>query len=99
MPSWAAHPRKADLKNVGIVGNVKFDYAQVMKVAPVYQTWHASHVEEQCDPLPLTEVAPELDPGHDKHRKISRVMELVKGFFFQSPHRTSTAWRFNQFPA
>ncbi len=58
MPSWAAHPRKADLKNVGIVGNVKFDYAQVMKVAPVYQTWHASHVEEQCDPLPLTEVAP-----------------------------------------
>ncbi|ACA11334.1 hypothetical protein LZ757_10365 [Xylella fastidiosa subsp. morus] len=89
MPSWAAHPRKADLKNVGIVGNVKFDYAQVMKVAPVYQTWHASHVEEQCDPLPLTEVAPELDPGHDKHRKISRVMELVKGFF--SNHHTEQA--------
>ncbi|HHW4680837.1 MAG TPA: hypothetical protein ACQGQX_05020, partial [Xylella taiwanensis] len=81
MPAWAVHPRKTDLKNLGIVGNVKFDYARVLKVEPVYQTWHASHVEERCDSSSLAEFSPDLVSGPDKHRKISRIMELVKDLF------------------
>ncbi|AXI82762.1 hypothetical protein FUT69_05015 [Xylella taiwanensis] len=86
MPSWAVHPRKTDLKNLGIVGNVKFDYARVLKVEPVYQTWHASHVEEQCDSSSLAEFSPDLVSGPESHRKISRIMELVKDLF--GHHRT-----------
>lgn len=30
--------------------NVRFDYAQVLRVTPVYQTLRATTVEQQCDP-------------------------------------------------
>lgn len=32
------------------IENVRMDYAQVLRVAPVYQTLHATRTEEQCDP-------------------------------------------------
>ena len=32
------------------IENVRMDYAQVLRVAPVYQTLHATRAEEQCDP-------------------------------------------------
>jgi uncharacterized protein YcfJ len=34
--------------------NVRFDYAQVLRVIPVYQTLRATTVEQQCEPEPAT---------------------------------------------
>jgi uncharacterized protein YcfJ len=31
--------------------NVRFDYAQVLRVTPVYQTLTATRVEQKCDPV------------------------------------------------
>lgn len=46
--------------------NVRFDYAQVLRVTPVYQTLRASSVEEQCE-------------GENKgDSRISRVVGAVK---------------------
>jgi uncharacterized protein YcfJ len=46
--------------------NVRFDYAQVLRVSPIYQTLRASSVEEQCE-------------GEDKgDSRISRVVGAVK---------------------
>lgn len=32
------------------IENVRMDYAQVLRVEPVYQTLHATRAEQQCDP-------------------------------------------------
>ena len=32
------------------IENVRMDYAQVLRVEPVYQTLHATRTEQQCDP-------------------------------------------------
>jgi uncharacterized protein YcfJ len=32
--------------------NVRFDYAQVLRVTPVYQTLTATRMEQRCDPPP-----------------------------------------------
>ena len=32
--------------------NVRFDYAQVLRVTPVYQTLTATRMEQKCDPPP-----------------------------------------------
>jgi uncharacterized protein YcfJ len=32
------------------IENVRMDYAQVLRVEPVYQTLHATRSEQQCDP-------------------------------------------------
>ena len=45
--------------------NVRFDYAQVLRVTPVYQTLKASSVEEQCE-----------EPKGDS--KLSRAIGAVK---------------------
>lgn len=34
--------------------NVRFDYAQVLRVTPVYQTLTATRMEQRCDPPPAT---------------------------------------------
>jgi uncharacterized protein YcfJ len=46
--------------------NVRFDYAQVLRVTPVYQTLRASSIEEKCE-------------GEDKtDSRLSRVVGAVK---------------------
>ncbi|NUS39497.1 MAG: hypothetical protein HOQ02_10800 [Lysobacter sp.] len=42
--AWAAGQ-----ENVIPVENVRTDYAQVLRVEPVYQTLHATRSEQQCD--------------------------------------------------
>lgn len=49
------------------VENVRVDYAQVLRVEPVYQTLHATRAELQCDP-----------PAEDKSR-FARVVGSVRG--------------------
>jgi uncharacterized protein YcfJ len=34
--------------------NVRYDYAQVLRVTPVYQTLTATRMEQRCDPPPST---------------------------------------------
>jgi uncharacterized protein YcfJ len=43
--AWAA-PQETVIP----IENVRMDYAQVLRVEPVYQTLHATHTEQQCDP-------------------------------------------------
>lgn len=43
--AWAA-PQET----VVPIENVRMDYAQVLRVEPVYQTLHATRTEQQCDP-------------------------------------------------
>lgn len=47
--------------------NVRYDYAQVMRVTPVYQVLRATAMEERCDP-----------PGEDDESRFSRVVDRVK---------------------
>ena len=49
--------------------NVRFAYAQVLRVTPVYQTLTTTGVEEQCDQSPA--------PDNDQSR-LSRVVGAVK---------------------
>ena len=61
------------------VENVKFDYAQVLRVEPVYQTLRATRAEERCDPLPAEPVQarrPVEEPG-----LFSRMVSSVRGVF------------------
>ena len=68
--------QEAEPRNrVVIVENVKFDYAQVLNVEPVFQTLRATRTEEHCEPvstrtLALVNVTGE-EPVEDKGR-ISR---------------------------
>lgn len=43
--AWAA-PQETVIP----IENVRMDYAQVLRVEPVYQTLHATRTEQQCDP-------------------------------------------------
>ena len=52
------------------VENVRVDYAQVLRVQPVYQTLHATRAELQCDP----------QGGEDKSQgRFSRIVGSVRG--------------------
>ena len=65
------------------VENVKIDYAQVLRVEPVYQTLRATRAEERCDPLPAAPERPaatEQEPG-----LFSRMVDSVKGVFRDEP--------------
>lgn len=48
--------------------NVRFDYAQVLRVTPIYQTLRATTVEQQCDP----------EPTDKADSRLSRVVGAVR---------------------
>ena len=59
--------------------NVKIDYAQVLRVQPVYQTLRASRTEERCETLPAAPQKPaekKQEPG-----AFSRIWDSLKGAF------------------
>jgi len=64
LPAWAQN-------TVIQAENVRMDYAQVLRVEPVYQTLRASRQEQQCD----GEAVPPKDPPHG----LSRIVGAVKG--------------------
>ncbi|MCY7353720.1 MAG: hypothetical protein LH470_01300 [Lysobacter sp.] len=51
--------------------NVRFDYAQVLRVEPVYQVLRATRMEERCD---VETTASESEPG-----KLSKIVGAVTG--------------------
>ncbi|MFC6841656.1 hypothetical protein [Xanthomonas theicola] len=69
-----------DARNrVVVIENVKFDYAQVLNVEPVYQTLRATRTEQYCDPVEAPTPAP-AKPEEDDSR-LSRLMDSVKDIF------------------
>ena len=67
----AAHAQQATVVQAE---NVRYAYAQVLKVTPVYQTLTATRTEQQCDPN-----APPEDS------KLSRVVGAVKDALRRAP--------------
>ncbi|MEG3190744.1 hypothetical protein [Lysobacter sp. D1-1-M9] len=63
-PAWAQDT------TVLQVENVRFDYAQVLRVSPVYQTLTATRMEEQCDQSPR--------PRSEDDSRLSRVVGVVR---------------------
>lgn len=61
--------------------NVKFDYAQVLRVEPVYQTLRATRTEERCDDIPVVEIRSQAAPGAEESGVFSRMVESVKDMF------------------
>lgn len=61
--------------------NVRFAYAQVLRVTPVYQTLTANSVEEECKPL----VSPE-----ESESRLSRVVGAVKDVLGRQTEETAT---------
>lgn len=62
--------------------NVKFDYAQVLRVEPVYQTLRATRTEERCDDIPVVEVRSGARPSEQPETGVfSRMVESVKDMF------------------
>lgn len=68
----AALPVHAQDTTVIQVENVRYAYAQVLQVSPVYQTLTATRVEVRCEPAPAPAVESE-------DSTLSRVVGAVKG--------------------
>ncbi|WMJ69846.1 hypothetical protein [Stenotrophomonas sp. 24(2023)] len=82
---YAASAQDGDPRNrVVIVENVKFDYAQVLNVEPVFQTLRATRTEEHCEPVSTRTLAPVNvtgeEPAEDKGR-LSRFWDSVRSMF------------------
>jgi len=80
--------QEAEPRNrVVIVENVKFDYAQVLNVEPVFQTLRATRTEEHCEPISTRTLAPVNvtgeEPVEDKGR-IGRFWDSVRSMFKRS---------------
>ncbi|MGV8960440.1 MAG: hypothetical protein ACOH1V_08625 [Stenotrophomonas sp.] len=74
--------QESDLRNrVVVVENVRFDYAQVLNVEPVFQTLRASRTEEHCEPVSTRTLAPVQVIAEEEKGRFSRFMDSVKGIF------------------
>ncbi|ALN57186.1 MULTISPECIES: hypothetical protein [Lysobacter] len=65
---WAAPAPAQQHTTVLQAENVRFDYAQVLRVTPVYQTLRATTVEQQCDP----------EAGDKSDSRFQRVLGTVR---------------------
>lgn len=72
----AAAPASAQDTTVIQLENVRFAYAQVLRVTPVYQTLTATAMEETCV---------EDKPDEDSGSRLSRVVGAVKGVLGRQP--------------
>ncbi|KAF1015768.1 MAG: hypothetical protein GAK31_01245 [Stenotrophomonas maltophilia] len=84
VPCLAAAQDGEPRNRVVIVENVKFDYAQVLNVEPVFQTLRATRTEEHCEPVSTRTLAPinvtGEEPVEDKGR-LSRFWDSVRSMF------------------
>ena len=64
------------------IENVRMDYAQVLRVAPVYQTLHATRAEQQCDPP--------ADPAAQNQSKgFSRIVGSIRNALSKSANAST----------
>ncbi|WP_269790807.1 hypothetical protein [Stenotrophomonas sp. Iso1] len=76
--------QESDLRNrVVIVENVRYDYAQVLNVEPVFQTLRATRTEEHCEPVSTRTLAPVQVKGENGEDRggMRRFWDSVKGIF------------------
>lgn len=66
---------------VVVVENVRYDYAQVLNVEPVFQTLRASRTEEQCEPVSTRTLAPVQVKGEENRGGFRRFWDSVRGIF------------------
>lgn len=65
--------------------NVRFDYAQVLNVEPIYQTLNATRMERQCE-----EAAPRPVQAESRNG-LQRMFGAVRGIFGDEPDATRGA--------
>ncbi|MDQ3205543.1 MAG: hypothetical protein M3Q40_03340 [Pseudomonadota bacterium] len=63
--------------------NVRYDYAQVLRVTPVYQTLRATRIEERCDQSPV--------PADSDPSRLSRMVGAVKDALGRDQPRSPAA--------
>ena len=76
--------QESDLRNrVVIVENIRYDYAQVLNVEPVFQTLRATRTEEHCEPVSTRTLAPVQVKGENSRERggMRRFWDSVKGIF------------------
>jgi len=74
-------PEEAPPVRVVPAENVRVDYAQVLRVEPVYQTLRATRTEERCETTPVVEVSAPRTPRQESGGAFSRMVESVREFF------------------
>jgi len=66
-----------------VIQNVRMDYAQVLRVEPVFQVLRATRLEQQCDGKPV--------PPKSPPKGLSRIVGAVKNALGDSPAETKPA--------
>lgn len=78
----AAQAQDGDQRNrVVIMENVRYDYAQVLNVEPVFQTLRATRTEEHCEPVSTRTLAPVQVKGEEEKGGFRRFWDSVRGIF------------------
>ena len=76
MPVAAQDAASAPVTTVVLAENVRLDYAQVLRVEPVYQTLRASRTEMRCEEIPAPKPVPPPEEG-----RWTKIVDSVKGVF------------------
>lgn len=66
---------------VVVVENVRYDYAQVLNVDPVFQTLRATRTEEHCEPVTTRTLAPVQVKGEEDKGGFRRFWDSMRGIF------------------
>ena len=93
-----AEPRN----RVVIVENLKFDYAQVLNVEPVFQTLRATRTEEHCEPVTTRTLAPVNVTGEEpveEKGRFGRLWESVRSIFKPGEGETAAGQPVTEVPA
>jgi uncharacterized protein YcfJ len=85
----AQEASEADGRNrVVVVENVRYDYAQVLNVEPVFQTLRATRTEEHCEPVATRTLAPVQVKGEENKGGFRRFWDSVRGIFVNREEST-----------
>ncbi|CAA9312674.1 MAG: hypothetical protein AVDCRST_MAG71-794 [uncultured Lysobacter sp.] len=87
LAAFLAGPGYAGQATVIQAENVRYAYAQVLRVTPVYQTLTATRTERRCDPSVV-----------DDNSKLSRVVGAVKDALRRDPSESEQVSRCRQVP-
>ncbi len=66
---------------VVIVENVRYDYAHVLNVEPVFQVLRATRTEEHCVPVTTRTLDPVTVTAHEEKGRFGRFMDSVRNIF------------------
>jgi len=88
-PAMAQSNEGEPRNRVVIVENLKFDYAQVLNVEPVFQTLRATRTEEHCEPVTTRTLAPVNVTGEEpveEKGRFGRFWDSVRSIFKPGDH-------------